>query len=145
MTDIGFAPREVIAPQECRLKVQAAYAVETYGPQLAFELEVLSGEHAGHVFPDYADRDKHSGQVVQGTKAWSLFEACLGKGFHERRGITLESLIGEQFAAWVTQTSTGSRNKLEVGTIRSVPPEEKAPQPDEDGDDEKDWFDNFAL
>jgi len=41
--------------------------------------------------------------------------------------------------AQVAQTRTGSRNKVEFGTIGPVPPEEKnqALQPCEDGDDEK--------
>jgi hypothetical protein len=37
----------------------------------------------------------------------------------------------------VTQTRTGSRNKVEFGTIGPVPPEEKAArEPNKDGDDD---------
>jgi hypothetical protein len=86
---------------------------------------------------DYANRDEDSGQVKQGSKAWSVFEACLGQNFHRRPGVSLESLVGKHFVGQVTQTRTGSRNKVEHGTVGPVPPEEvkATPKPD-DGDDE---------
>jgi hypothetical protein len=137
MTAIGFAPKEVIPPEVCRLKVLAADKAETYGLQIGLKLKVIGGEHDGHTFTDYANRDEDTGQIKQGSKAWTIFEACLGRDFHKRPGVSLENLVGKQFIAKVTQTSTGSRNKVEFGTIGPVPPEEKnsAQQPD-DGDGE---------
>ena len=87
---------------------------------------------------DYANRDEDTGQVKQGSKAWAIFEACLGQDFHKRSGVSLESLVGKQFVGQVTQTKTGSRNKVEFGTIAPVPPEapERAEKPDGGGDDD---------
>ena len=137
MTDIGFAPKEVISQQVCRLEVLSADKAEAYGLQIGLKLKVVGGEHDGHTFTDYANRDEDTGQIKQGSKAWSIFEACLGKDFHKRPGVSLDSLVGTQFVAQVTQTRTGSRNKVEFGTIGPVPPEEKNPaqQPDDCGDD----------
>ena len=137
MTEISFAPKEVIAPQVCLLKVLAADKAETYGPQIALKLTVVDGEHEGHIFTDYANRDEDTGQIKQGSKAWSIFEACLGRDFHKKPGVTLESLVGKRFVAQVTQTRTGSRNKVEFGTVGPVPPEEKnkASKPDSDEGD----------
>jgi hypothetical protein len=137
MTEIGFAPKEVIAPQVSRLEVLDAGTADTYGPQIYLKLKVVGGQHDGHTFNDYANRDEDTGQIKQGSKAWTIFEACLGRDFHKRPGVSLVSLIGKQFIAQVTQTRTGSRNKVEFGTIGPVPPDEKNPdqQPD-DGDGE---------
>jgi hypothetical protein len=138
MTEISFAPKEVILPQVCRLEVMAADKADTYGPQIYMKLKVVGGEHDDHQFNDYANRDEHTGQIKQGSKAWSIFEACLGRDFYKRPGVTLESLVDKQFVGKVTQTSTGSRNKVEFGTIGPVPPEEvkKTSKPN-DGDDAK--------
>jgi hypothetical protein len=125
MTDIDFAPKEIIPPEVCRLEILTADTADTYGPQIGLKLKVVSGEHDGHTFMDYANRDEDTGQIKQGSKAWSFFEACLGRDFHKQPGVSLESLIGKQFMGQVTQTRTGSRNKVEFGTIGPVPPEEK--------------------
>jgi hypothetical protein len=125
MTEIDFAPKKVISPQVCRLEVLAAEKAETYGLQIALKLKVVGEEHDGHIFTDYANRDEDTGQIKQGSKAWTIFEACLGRDFHKRPGVSMESLVGKQFIAQVTQTRTGSRNKVEFGTIGPVPPEEK--------------------
>jgi hypothetical protein len=125
LTEIGFAPKEVIAPQVCRLEVLDADKADTYGPQIYLKLRVVGGEHDGHTFNDYASRDEDTGQIKQGSKAWTIFEACLGRDFHKQAGVSLESLVGKQFVAQVTQTRTGSRNKVEFGTVGPVPPEEK--------------------
>jgi len=141
MTDIGFAPKELIPQEVCRLKVLSAETADTYGPQIGIKLKVIGGEHEGHTFMDYANRDEDTGQVKQGSKAWSIFEACLGQDFHKRPDVSLESLVGKQFVGQVTQTRTGSRNKVEHGTVGPVSPEEvkKIPKP-ETGDDEDDMF-----
>jgi hypothetical protein len=125
MSGIGFTPKEVIDPQVCKLKVLAADKAEAYGLQIGLKLKVIGGEHDGHTFTDYANRDEDTGQIKQGSKAWSIFEACLGRDFHKQAGVSLESVVGRQFVAKVTQTRTGSRNKVEFGTIGPVPPEEK--------------------
>lgn len=135
MTDIGFAPKKVIAPQVCRLEVLDADKADTYGPQIAVKLKILGGEHEGHTFTDYANRDEDTGQIKQGSKAWSIFEACLGQDFHKRAGVSLSDLVGKQFVAKVTQTRTGSRNKVEFGTIGPVPSESKQASEADDNND----------
>ena len=125
MTEIGFAPKEIIAQEVCRIEVLSAETAETYGPQIALKLKVVDGEHDGHTFMDYANRDEDTGQIKQGSKAWSIFEACLGREFHKQSGVSLKSLVGKQFVAQVTQTRTGSRNKVEFGTVGPVLTEEK--------------------
>jgi hypothetical protein len=146
MTEISFAAKEVITPQVCRLEVLAADKAEAYGLQISLKLKIVGGEHDGHTFTDYANRDEDTGQIKQGSKAWSIFEAALGRDFHERPGVSLESLVGKQFMAQVTQTRTGSRNKVEFGTIGPVPPQEKnqAPQSGKDDGDE-DMFDDLPI
>jgi hypothetical protein len=145
MTEIGFAPKEVIPPQVCRLEVLAADRAETYGLQIALKLKIVGGEHDGHRFTDYANRDEDTGQIKQGSKAWTIFEACLGHDFYKRPGVSLNSLVGKQFVAQVTQTRTGSRNKVEFGTIGPVPPEEKNTAPESGGGDDDDDFENIPL
>jgi hypothetical protein len=146
MTEIGFAPKEIIPQEVCRLEVLSAETADTYGPQIGLKLKVVGGEHDGHTFMDYANRDEDTSQVKQGSKAWSIFEACLGQDFHKRHGVSLESLVGKQFVGQVTQTRTGSRNKVEHGTVGPVPPEEvkKTPKPDI-GDDEDDMFEDLPF
>jgi hypothetical protein len=141
MTDIVFAPKQIIPPEECLLEILAADTADTYGPQIGLNLKVVGGDHDGHTFMDYANRDENTGQIKQGSKAWSIFEACLGRDFYKRPGVSLESLVGKQFMGKVTQTRTGSRNKVEHGTVGPVPPEEvkETPNPS-DGDDEDDMY-----
>ena len=129
MTGFGFAPKELIDQQVCRMEVLAADKADTYGPQMYLKLRVVGGEHDGHTFSDYSSRDEDTGQIKQGSKAWSIFEACLGQGFHKRPDVSLESLVGKQFVGQVTQTKTGSRNKVEFGTVGPVPPEETKTTP----------------
>ena len=146
MTEIGFAPKEIIPKEVCRLEVMAAGKADTYGPQIGLKLKVVDGEHDGHTFMDYANRDEDTGQVTEGSKAWSIFEACLGRDFYKRPGVSLESLVGKQFVGKVTQTRTGSRNKVEHGTVGPVPPEEvkETPKPS-DGNDEDDMFADLPI
>ena len=146
MKEIDFAPKEVIPPEVCRLEVLAADKAEAYGLQISLKLKIVGGEHDGHAFTDYANRDEDTGQVKQGSKAWSIFEACLGRDFHKKPGVALESLVGKQFMGQVTQTRTGSRNKIEHGTVGPVPPEEKYPAPEpEDGGGDDDVFGDIPL
>ena len=146
MTEIGFAPKEIIPQEVCRLEVLSAETADTYGPQIGLKLKVVSGEHNDHTFMDYANRDEDTGQVKQGSKAWSIFEACLGRDFHKHPGVSLESLVGKQFMGQVTQTRTGSRNKVEHGTVGPVRTEEgkPAPAPDAEGDDD-DMFNDIPF
>jgi len=135
MTQIGFSTKEVIASQVSRLEILDVDKADTYGPQIYLKLKVVGGEHDGHTFTDYANRDEDTGNIKQGSKAWTIFEACLGKDFHKRSGVSLESLVGKQFVAQVTQTRTGSRNKVEFGTVGPMPPEEKSQTADASNDD----------
>jgi hypothetical protein len=145
VTDIGFAPKEIIPPGMRRLEILAASKDDGYGPQVSLKLKVVGGEHDGHTFMDYANRDEDTGQIKQGSKAWSIFEACLGRDFYKRPGVSLESLVGKQFVGKVTQTRTGSRNKVEHGTVGPVPQEEgkETPKPN-DGDDDG-MFDDLQF
>jgi hypothetical protein len=146
VTDIGFSLKEIIPQEVCRLEVLSAETADTYGPQIGLKLKVVGGEHDGHTFMDYANRDEDTGQVKQGSKAWSIFEACLERDFHKRPGVSLESLVGKQFVGQVTQTRTGSRNKVEHGTVGPVPEEEaKATPKRDDGDDEDDTIANLPF
>jgi hypothetical protein len=145
MTEIGFAPKEVIAPEVCRLEILAADKAEAYGLQIGLKLKIVGGEHDGHTFTDYANRDEDTGQIKQGSKAWSIFEACLGQDFHKKLSVSLDSLVGKQFVAQVTQTRTGSRNKVEFGTIGPVPPEDNDPAAEAAGSDDKDIFSDIPL
>ncbi len=137
MTDIGFAPKDVIPPRVCRLEVMAADTADTYGPQIYLKLKVVGGEHDGHQFNEYANRDEDTGEIKQGSKAWSIFDACLGRDFYKKPGVSLNSLVGKQFVGHVTQTKTGSRNKVEHGTVGPVPPEEGKGTPRPDGGDDE--------
>lgn len=122
--DNGFAPKEIIEAGNHRLEILSAETADTYGPQLAFKLRIIGGERDGHSFTDYGNRDEETGEVKQGSKPWSVFEACLGHGFHRNvSGLNdaLDKLTGKQFVAQVTQTRTGSRNKIEHGTVGPVP------------------------
>src|SRR3712207_3119435 len=147
MTDIGFAPKEIIPPGMRRLEILSASKADTYGLQVGLKLKVIGGEHDGHTFMDYANRDEDTGQIKQGSKAWSIFEACLGRDFYKRSGVTLESLVGKQFVGKVTQTRTGSRNKVEHGTVGPVPPEEvkEVPKPTNGDDNDDGMFDDLPF
>ena len=127
----------------CRLEVLAADKAEAYGLQIGLKLKVVGGQYDGHTFMDYGNRDEVTGQIKQGSKAWSIFEACLGPDFYKRSGVGLNDLVGKQFIAQVTQTRTGSRNKVEFGTIGPVPPEEKNSAPEPDGSDDGDMFNDL--
>ena len=116
-----FAPKEVIQPRYHQLEVLSVEKNETYGPQVSFKVKVVGGEHDGFTLIDYATRDENTGQIKQGTKAWSIYEACLGTGFHKKIR-SLDDIVGRQFVAKVEQTKTGSRNKIEFGTAGPVPP-----------------------
>ena len=145
MMEIGFEPKEITEPQVCRLEVLAADKAEDYGLQIGLKLKVVGGEHDGHTFTDYANRDEVTGQIKQGSKAWSIFEACLGPDFYKRPGVGLKDLVGKQFVAKVTQTRTGSRNKVEFGTIGPLPSEEKNSASEPHGSDEEDMFSNISF
>lgn len=145
MTEIGFAPKEVIPPEVCRLEILDADKSDTYGPQMYLKLRVIGGEHDGHTFNDYSSRDEGTGQIKQGSKAWSIFEACLGRDFHKKPGVSLASLVGKQFMGQVTATKTGSRNKVEFGTIGPVPQEGVKETQTESVDEDDDMFSDMPF
>jgi hypothetical protein len=122
MSEVQFMEKELIEPSNQRLEVLTVEKTETYGPQVAFKLKVIGGEDAGYTFHDYATRDEDTGNINQGTKAWSIFEACLGVGFAKKIK-RLQDIEGRQFMAKVEKTKTGSRNKVEFGTIGPLPRE----------------------
>src|SRR5918993_3695103 len=115
-----FAPKEIIPPGYQQLEILSVEKTEQYGPQVAFKNKVIGGKYDGYTFVDYASRDEDTGQIKQGTKAWSIYDACLGAGFHKKIK-DLDDIVGKQFVAKVEQTKTGSRNKVEFGTAGPVP------------------------
>lgn len=148
---LKFETKEVVPDHNATLGIMSAEISDTYGPQLAIKVKVLDGDSAGHTFMDYSALDEDSGNIRQGTKAWSIFQAALGVGFHEEPDVEIEDLVGERIVSRITQTKTGSRNKLEFGTIGPYQPpvsEKKAkkrkpepePEVEEDEDDEDDPF-----
>jgi hypothetical protein len=120
MSEVQFMEKELVEPGNQRLEVLSVEKTDTYGPQVAFKLKVVGGEHDGYTFTDYATRDEDTGNINQGTKAWSIFEACLGVGFAKKIK-RLQDIEGRRFMAKVDQTRTGSRNKVEFGTIGPLP------------------------
>jgi hypothetical protein len=129
MSEVQFMEKELIEPGNQVLEVLSAEKTETYGPQVAFRFKVVGGEHDGYTFTDYATRDEDTGNINQGTKAWSVFEATLGQGFSKKTKSPFDAIVGRRLMAKVEQTKTGSRNKVEFGTIGPVPDdyEEDAP------------------
>ena len=121
-----FAPKEIIESGYHQLEVLSVEKTETYGPQLAIKLKVVGGEHDQFTFIDYATRDENTGQIRQGGKAWSIYEACLGRDFHKKIK-SLDDIVGKQFIGKVETTKTGSRNKVEFGTVGPVRDEPEAP------------------
>lgn len=121
MTD--FERKKVIPDTNCVLEILNAETTEAYGKQASLKVEVVDGEHAGHVFTDYCSRDEDTGHVRQGMKLWSVLEAALGPNFDEQYAnlhAALAALKGKRIMAQVTRTKTSSRNKLEHGTIGPV-------------------------
>ncbi len=121
MTD--FERKKVIPDTNCVLEILNAETTEAYGKQASLKVEVVDGEHAGHVFTDYCSLDENSGRVRQGTKLWSVLEAALELNFDEQYAnlhAALAALKGKRIMARVTKTKTGSRNRLEFGTIGPV-------------------------
>jgi hypothetical protein len=123
MSEVEFMEKELIEPGNQVLEVLSVEKTETYGPQVAFRFKVVGGKHDGFTFTDYASRDEDTGTVNQGTKAWSIFEACLGQGFSKKAKSPFNAIVGCRLMAKVEQTKTGSRNKVEFGTIGPVPPD----------------------
>lgn len=145
---IGFDPKEVIDDTTATVEILKAVLTDTYGPQLGLSLKVVGGEHDGHTFMDYSSRDETTGNVKDGTKAWSIFRAALGPDFYEDEDVDEQDLVGKQIVARITRTKTGSRNRLEAGTIgpvrRKNPKKQAPPEPteveevDEDEEDDDD-------
>jgi hypothetical protein len=96
MSDSMFAPKEIIGPAYQQLEILSVEKTDTYGPQVAFKHKVIGGKHDGYTFTDYASRDEDTGQIKQGTKAWNVYEACLGVGFHKKIK-NLDDIVGRQF------------------------------------------------
>jgi hypothetical protein len=117
---LGFTPNKVIDDTTATVEILKAELNDTYGPQLGLKVKVIGGEHDGHTFMDYSSRDETTGNIKDGTKAWSIFRAALGPDFYKESNVDEQSLVGKQFVARITKTKSGSRNKLEFGTIGPV-------------------------
>src|SRR5215208_4968402 len=114
MTEVQFMEKELIEPGNQRLEVLSVEKTETYGPQVAFKLKVVGGEHDGYTFVDYATRDEDTGNINQGTKAWSTFKACLGFGFSKKIK-RLQNTRGRRFMGRARHTKPGSKKKSSSG------------------------------
>jgi hypothetical protein len=124
-----FERKKVIPDTDCVLEILDAENTEAYGKQASVKLQIMDGEHAGHVFTDYCSRDENTGRVRQGTKLWSVLEAALGLDFDEQYAnlqAALAALKGKCIMARVTRTKTGSRNRLDFGTIGPIPEDRNA-------------------
>ena len=69
MAEVQFMEKELIEPGNQRLEVLSVEKTETYGPQVAFKLKVVGGEHDGYTFVDYATRDEEHGQHQSGHES----------------------------------------------------------------------------
>jgi hypothetical protein len=138
---IGFDKNEVIEDTTATVEFLEAGLNDAYGLQLACKVKVDGGEHDGHTFMDYSSRDETTGNIREGTKAWSIFRAALGPDFHEDDDVDEQDLVGKQIVARITQTKTGSRNKLEFGSIgpvrRKKPKKQASPEPSEVEEDDE--------
>ncbi len=145
---IGFDPNEVIDDTTATVEILKAVLSDTYGPQIGLKVKVIGGEHDGHIFMDYSSRDETTGNVKEGTKAWSIFRAALGPDFY-LGDVNEQDLVGKQIMARITKTKTGSRNKLEFGTIgpvrRKKPKPQAQPEPGEAEDVDEDDEDEDEL
>ena len=144
---IAFDPKRLIPDTNATVEILKAVLSDAYGPQLGLYVKVVGGEHDGHTFMDYSSRDETTGNVKDGTKAWSIFRAALGPDFYKVEGVDEQHLVGKQIVARITSTKTGSRNKLEAGTIgpirRKKPKKQAPPEPNEieevdEGDEDDD-------
>ena len=150
---IGFDRNDVIEDTTATVEFLKAELNDVYGPQLGLKVKVIGGEHDGHTFMDYCSRDETTGNIKEGTKAWSIFRAALGPDFYEDEDVDEQDLVGKQVVARITQTKTGSRNKLEFGTIgpvrRKNPKKQTRPEPSEvwevDEDDEDDELESAPF
>lgn len=140
----GFVRKEIIPDGHYRLEVLSAETNNTYSPQVSARVRVVGGEYNGHTFVDYSSRSEDTGEIQQGTKAWSLIESCLGDGFDKKVSSVegaLQMLPGHQFLSQISATKTGTRNRLEHGTIGPVQTEEdsvglgngSSPEPPDEG------------
>jgi hypothetical protein len=81
MTDIGFAPKEIIPQEVCRLEILAADKAETYGLR-SLKLKVVGGSTTAHLH-GLRNRDE---DTARSSRAQSLehLRGLPGPGFHKR-------------------------------------------------------------
>ncbi len=120
MAKLKTSGYELLEPAQYVLEVVSADTVEDYGPQLKVGLRVARGEHKGYTFYDYPSRAA-DGSIKVGTKAWEMFEACLGKGLSPDEELDTSDLVGKRLTAQVVVKKGGKGNRTEFGTIRPAP------------------------
>ncbi len=118
---------EVLDPGQYVIEVVEAEPVDEYGPQLRLKLRVAEGPRKGFEFTDYPNRGSENGVKV-GTKAWDIFEACLGRISPDDE-LDTQDLVGKKFMAMVSVKKTGKGNRTEHGTIGPYRPKKKEPEP----------------
>jgi hypothetical protein len=87
---------EVLDPSTYLLKVLEAEPINVYEPQIRLTLRVAAGEREGLTFTDYLNCGSEDGVKV-GTKAWDVFETCLGR--------RLSRTYVEEIRKWRSATS----------------------------------------
>ncbi len=99
--------------------ISADLAVSEFGPQLRLDLKVVGGEADGATMVDYSARGE-DGSIRVGSKAWSIFEACLGRRLQQNEALDTDDIVGRRFRARVAIRSSGNGCRVEHGTVGPV-------------------------
>jgi hypothetical protein len=132
---------KVLDPETHVLEVVRAEPINVYEPQIKLTLRIADGEHKGFVFADYLNCGSEDGVKV-GTKAWVVFEACLGRRLSINEELDTDDLIGKRFVARVLVRRSGRGNYCEHGSIVPYRPEtvDHVDAPESEADDDPfDW------
>jgi hypothetical protein len=117
MPKITTSGYDLLKPNEYVLEVTAAKPiVGEYGPQLRLDLVVVGGDADGMTMVDYCGRGE-DGSIKDGSKAWTIFEACLGRQLTPNEALDTDDLVGKRFQARVAVRSSGNGNRVEHGTV----------------------------
>ena len=127
MVKLRTERHEVLDPDTYQLEVVRAEPINVYGPQIKLTMRVADGERQGFIFTDYLNCGSENGVKV-GTKAWVVFETCLGRRLSINEELDTDDLIGKTFVARVLVKSNGRGNYCEYGSIAPYRPEKDEPE-----------------
>ncbi|MDP9454423.1 MAG: hypothetical protein M3Q49_06645 [Actinomycetota bacterium] len=113
LTSRGY---DLLPPNRYGLEVVVAEPANEYGPQIKVKVTIIDGEYAGSEFTDFPNCGVEGGVKI-GTKAWDIFEACLGRHISPDEELDTDDLIGKRFEAMVVVKKTGKGNRIEHGTV----------------------------